>query len=120
MTREDGGINTIDACHPGRIMAKSEQVIPQSVRHQGKVSRMVRYKKIVVLDNQVEAKLMEATLNERGIPHVIRSYYDSAYDGLYQAQKGWGHVEAPEEYEDEIKAIRSDIAVQGGGEATEK
>jgi hypothetical protein len=81
---------------------------------------MARFKKIVVLDNQVEAKLMEATLNERGIPHVIRSYYDSAYDGLYQAQKGWGHVEAPAEYEDEIKAIRKDISAQGVGEVTEE
>jgi hypothetical protein len=63
------------------------------------------YKKIVSLNNALEAQLVEKLLNERGIPHRIRSFHDSAYDGLYQAQKGWGRVEAPEEYEDEIKAL---------------
>ncbi len=66
---------------------------------------MERYKKIVVLNNDLEAKIVEDLLEDRGIPHRIRSYHDSAYDGLYQAQKGWGVVEAPEEYEDEIKDL---------------
>jgi hypothetical protein len=68
---------------------------------------MERYKKIVVLNNDCEAEIMKEMLKERGIPHRIRSYHDSAYDGLYQAQKGWGIVEAPEEYEDEIKNLYS-------------
>ena len=63
------------------------------------------YKKIVSLDNALHAQLVDKLLTEHGIPHRIRSFHDSAYDGLYQAQKGWGRVEAPEEYEDEIKAI---------------
>jgi len=66
-------------------------------------------KKIVVLENEFEAKLMETILTERGIPHVIRSYYDSAYDGIFQAQKGWGHIEALEEYADEIKEIQKEV-----------
>ena len=70
---------------------------------------MSDYEKIVVLGNQLEAKLIESILTERGIPHLIKSYYDSAYDGLFQAQKGWGHVLAPEEYKEEIKAIQQDL-----------
>ncbi len=66
-------------------------------------------KKIVVFENEFEAKLVETILKERGIPHLIRSYHDSAYDGIFQAQKGWGHVEAPERYADEIKAIQQEI-----------
>jgi hypothetical protein len=68
-------------------------------------ARMERYKKIVALNNEFEAKIVEALLKERGIPYRMRSYHDSAYDGLFQAQKGWGIVEAPEEYEDEIKNL---------------
>ena len=71
---------------------------------------MNRYEKIVVLGNAVEARLMEAELKARDIPHLIRSYYDSAYDGLFQAQKGWGHVQAPKAYEEEIKTIHRDIS----------
>jgi hypothetical protein len=63
------------------------------------------YKKIVNLDNALQAQLVGKLLAERGIPHRIRSYHDSAYNGLYQAQKGWGRVEAPDEYEAEIKAL---------------
>jgi len=71
---------------------------------------MDRYRKVVVLENEVEATLMEKILSEREIPHLIRSYRDSAYDGLFQAQKGWGHVEAPDEYRDEVKEIHRDLS----------
>lgn len=65
--------------------------------------------RILVFENQIEASLMESHLKERKIPHVIRSYQDYAYNGIFQTQKGWGHVEAPEEYADEIKAIYTDL-----------
>jgi len=68
---------------------------------------MERFKKIVILQNQQEAEVMNAALEESKIPHRIRSYHDSALDGLYQITKGWGHVEAPEEYGNEIKSILS-------------
>ena len=68
---------------------------------------MERYKKIVVLNSDLEAKIVDDLLKDRGIPHRIRSYHDSAYDGLFQAQKGWGIVEAPEEFEDEIRNLCS-------------
>ena len=76
---------------------------------------MDQFKKIVVLQNALEAKLMESVLKERDIPHRMRSYHDSAYDGLFQVTKGWGHVEAPEEYEDQIKAIHRDLPQQEEG-----
>ena len=66
---------------------------------------MPKYEKIVVVDSQVEARILEGVLKEHDIPHLIKSYHDSAYDGLFQAQKGWGHVAAPAEYKDEIKAL---------------
>jgi hypothetical protein len=67
------------------------------------------FKKIVVLENEIEAQLMDSILTERQIPHLMRSYHDSAYDGIFQVQKGWGHVEAPESYRDEIMAIQEDL-----------
>ena len=61
--------------------------------------------RILTFNNEFEAKLLGEILNERKIPHIIRSYHDSAYDGLWQGQSGWGHIEAPEEYRDEIHQI---------------
>ncbi len=67
------------------------------------------FKKIVVLENEIEAQLMDSILTERQIPHRMKSYHDTAYDGIFQVQKGWGHVEAPESYRDEIMAIQEDL-----------
>jgi len=67
------------------------------------------YVKILVLRNEVEAHLMEQALTDQGIPHLIRSYHDSAYDGLFQTQKGWGRIDAPPESKDEIKAIYREL-----------
>lgn len=65
--------------------------------------------KVIVLENDIEANLLDSILNERGIPHVMNSYYDTAYDGLYQVQKGWGHVSAPVSYHEEIKEVVFDL-----------
>jgi hypothetical protein len=74
------------------------------------------YKKIVILDNQFEAQMMESILKDAGIPHLLRSYYDTAFDGLYQTQKGWGHISAPEEHSKKIKEILSDLKKNTHGE----
>jgi hypothetical protein len=68
-----------------------------------------RFKKILILDNEIQARLLDSILTEREIPHVMKSYHDSAYDGLFQAHQGWGHIEAPEEYEEEIRMIYKDL-----------
>ena len=70
---------------------------------------MEDYIKVVTLYNEIEAGLLESILSERGIPHRMRSYHDTAYDGLFQTQKGWGCINAPESYEEEIKEILSDV-----------
>jgi hypothetical protein len=59
--------------------------------------------KILMFKNEIEAMLLDEILTEKQIPHLIRSYHDSAYNGLWQSQSGWGHLEAPEEYAEEIR-----------------
>ena len=80
---------------------------------------MDEFKKIVVLDNEIEAQLMDSILTERNIPHRMKSYHDSAYDGIFQAQKGWGHIEAPLRYQEEIIAIHADLPVKNHKEEAE-
>jgi hypothetical protein len=58
--------------------------------------------KILMLQNEIEAMLLDEILTDKEIPHLIRSYHDSAYDGLWQSQSGWGHLEASEEFREEI------------------
>ena len=70
---------------------------------------MATFKKILVLDNEVEARLLDAVLADQHIPPLMRSYHDRAYDGLWQQQQGWGHVEAPEDCRDQILTIYKDL-----------
>ena len=73
---------------------------------------MDKLEKIAVLDNEVQAELMDSVLSERGIPHIMRSYHDSALDGIYQARGGWGHIEAQESSREEILAVLAEIKRQ--------
>lgn len=73
---------------------------------------MEDYIKIATLENEIEAGLLDSILTEQNIPHLMRSYYDTAYDGLFQTQKGWGYVSAPEGYREEITEILADLRKQ--------
>lgn len=67
--------------------------------------------KILLLGNEIEAMLLDEILTDKQIPHFIRSYHDSAYDGLWQTQSGWGHIEAPEEYREEILRTYNEMSI---------
>jgi len=60
---------------------------------------------VAVIENAIEAQLVESILTDRNIPHHIRSHHDTAYDGLFQTQKGWGDLKAPARFQEEIKKI---------------
>jgi hypothetical protein len=78
---------------------------------------MDKLEKIAVLDNEVQAELVDSVLSERDIPHIMQSYHDSALDGLYQSKAGWGHIEAPESFRDEILAVLAEIKRQASSGA---
>ncbi len=71
---------------------------------------MSRPVKILMFENEIEAMLLDQILTEKNIPHIIRTYHDSAYDGLWQTQSAWGHVEAPEEHREEILKIYNEMS----------
>ena len=58
----------------------------------GKQHKFIR---ISDLENAFEAQLLSSILTEHDIAFEVRSHHDTAYDGLYQMQKGWGEIWAP-------------------------
>lgn len=68
-----------------------------------------QYIKIIVLENGIEAQLIGSILDQRDIPHRVRSYHDTAYDGLFQIQKGWGKLYAPRHYKKEILKVIEEV-----------
>ena len=65
-------------------------------------------KKILALSSEIEAMRIKEILDAHKIPHLIRSFYDSAYDGIFQNQYGWGVLEADESDEARIIDLLKD------------
>ncbi|MCG2829573.1 MAG: hypothetical protein L6302_00815 [Desulfobacteraceae bacterium] len=72
------------------------------------------YVKVDILESEIEAQLLDSILNERNIPHHIQSYHDTAYDGLFQTQKGWGRVSCPGLWSGKIKGSKDHQRLQVG------
>jgi type III secretory pathway lipoprotein EscJ len=47
-------------------------------------------------ENAAEANVIKSVLKEQGIYAEIKSFHDTAYDGLYQSQYGWGLIRVSE------------------------
>ena len=54
-------------------------------------------KKLIKPENEAEANVIKLILEENGIYAEIQSFHDTAYDGIYQAQHGWGVVRVADE-----------------------
>jgi len=55
---------------------------------------------VCVTEDLVQTELVRAALEEAGIQPLIEEIHDTAYDGLFVPQKGWGRV----------RVLRSDLA----------
>ena len=58
---------------------------------------MGNFVKIFVVENKFEADLLSQALQKEGVPVMVRTFSDTAYDGLYIPQKGWAAIMVPEE-----------------------
>jgi hypothetical protein len=56
-------------------------------------------------ENEAEANVLKSVLEEHGIYAEIKSFHDTAYDGLFQSQYGWGVISVSEEDLPEAKRI---------------
>lgn len=70
---------------------------------------MSNFIKIVDIKNHALASILEGILKKENIPFVIKSYHDTAYNGIFQVQYGWGFVQAPEEYKEKIIKIYNEL-----------
>ena len=68
--------------------------------------------RISVLESAIEAQVIEAILKEEKIAYRIRSFHDTAYNGLFQFQKGWGELFAPAVHKDQISELIKNIRNQ--------
>ena len=80
---------------------------------------MESFIRIAVVENAVEAQVLGSFLDQYDIPHRLRSFHDTAYDGLFQFQNGWGEVLAPPEFRQQILESLRDLRARSSDPATE-
>ncbi len=62
-------------------------------------------KNLIKPKDDADANIIKSVLEEHGIVAEVRSFHDTAYDGLYQAQYGWGVIRVSEEDYDKAQKI---------------
>jgi len=66
--------------------------------------------RLQVVQSLFEGQRMQALLQAAKIPAMLNSYGDTAMDGLYQTQKGWGEIRVPESRKAEAEKILEENA----------
>ena len=65
--------------------------------------------RVDILSDDVEVSAIEALLHEEQIPYALRSYHDSALNGMYQTQQGWGELFVPEEHATHVRRLLAEL-----------
>ena len=62
-----------------------------------------------IVENRFEGDRISQSLQDAEIPFMVKSFLDTAYDGLYVPQKGWGMVLVPEDFVEEAEKIIAEV-----------
>jgi hypothetical protein len=73
------------------------------------VEAMDQWVKAGTVENRFEGDRISQALHEAGIPFLIKSFLDTAYDGLYIPQKGWGIVMVSEKNREEAERLIGEV-----------
>lgn len=76
------------------------------------------FTKVAVLENQFIAALATDALSKEKIPFIIRTHEDTAYDGIFAFQKGWGALLVPTGYVDRARPIIAQVVTETGGDSS--
>jgi len=65
--------------------------------------------RIHTVENRFEADLLVQALRQENIPVLLRRFEETAYDGLFVTQMGWGALLVPGDYEEEAARVVSRV-----------
>lgn len=62
------------------------------------------------VDDRFMADLWTGALDSAGVPYVLRTFEDTAYDGLFVSQKGFGRIMVEEQWLDTARTIDAELS----------
>jgi hypothetical protein len=67
----------------------------------------------IFLQNAVEANLLQALLEQEGIPHYVKPYRDPGRAGIWTFNPAWGQVECAAEDREQVKRLLEGLRESG-------
>lgn len=61
--------------------------------------------RVHTVENRFEADLLIQSIQQEGIPVLLRRFEETAYDGLFVAQMGWGAIFVPADFEEAARGL---------------
>jgi hypothetical protein len=70
---------------------------------------MEHWVKAGIVENRFEADRVSQALTDAQIPFLMKPFHDTAYDGLYILQKGWGAFLVPERFKEDAEKMIAEV-----------
>jgi hypothetical protein len=101
-------LDTIDECADCKTRLIGEEAMQKLLAAREREAQEV-FVKVATVENKFEADVLTNTLKKECIPVMVRSFHDTAYDGIYIPQKGWGIILVPAEDKDKAEELIASI-----------
>jgi hypothetical protein len=101
-------LDTIEECADCKTRLVGEEAMKKLLEEREREAREI-FVKVATVDNKFEADVLSNTLKKECIPVMVRSFHDTAYDGIYIPQKGWGIILVPAEDKDKAEEIIASV-----------
>ena len=86
-----------------RTMKRGEE--PLSQREEEPSADQSDLVRVHTVENRFEADLLVQALRQEQIPLMLRRFEETAYDGLFVTQMGWGAILVPGDYEETARGL---------------
>ncbi len=102
--------DSIEQCADcGEDLVSEEEYQLTKRREQEVLQEEAEFERIFVLENPFEADVVSESLRQEGIDFIITRYEETAYNGIFIPQKGWGVLGVYPRDIDRAKSIIEDV-----------
>lgn len=103
----------------GSILITEEEWKETLRKESEEIQRLGEMIQLMVVESQFQKDDIVDALTKEGIPHFVREFHDTAFDGLYTKQLGWGEIEVPKADFERAKEIAGKVLEDLEEEETE-
>ena len=103
-------VDEVDLCSDCNARLTDEnEFLKRKEIEDAELQKLDKLTRVAVLENRFEADLVTNALEKEDITYVIKQFGETAYDGLFIPQLGWGALMVPDTEAQRAEKIVDDI-----------